>query len=170
MDKANGDVRESRVEEQKHRQQCPASHYTTLPHSLVITTLHQLLEGLWHAVLESALLVGLLGRLGARSELGLSAHLGGRARVLELGLPVDNVRVASGGLPDLWLGDDQQDIFRSSEGDSLDTRNSLEAETFECLPGLSLGSGLDVDLLPLGSVVKREVLDGHGGCGLGWWV
>ena len=114
--------------------------------------------------------MGRLSSLGASSQLSLGRDLSSRRWVLELGLSVDDISVASGSLPDLGLGNDQQHVLGSAEGDPLDSRDALETKTFESLSGLSLGSGLDVDDVARGvGIFKGEVLDGHGGCGMFCW-
>jgi hypothetical protein len=144
-------------------------------HSLVITLAltHEILEALGDTLLEPSLLVSPLGCLAGRRELGLGRDLGGRVWVLELGLSEDDVAVRAGGLVDLWVGDDEEDVLGPAEGDALDALDALEAEPLEGLAGLSLRT-VDLDGGALGDalgvevVADVEVLDGHGG-GDGVW-
>lgn len=108
--------------------------------------------------------MGGLSSLGASSQLRLGGDLSSRRWVLELGLSVDNVGVASRSLPDFRLSNDQQDVLGSAEGDPLNSRDALETETLEGFTGLSFGAGLDVDDVAGGvGVFEREVFDGHDG-------
>lgn len=137
--------------------------------SPILALCHQLLEALGDTILEPALAVRVLGSLRARGELGLGRDLRGGRRVLELGLAVDNVGIASGSLPDFGLGNDEEDVLGPSEGHSLDAGDSLEAEALERFTGLSLGSRLDVDDGAGGvlRVLESQVFDRHGAC-VGW--
>jgi hypothetical protein len=93
----------------------------------LVTTLHQVLEGLGDTVLESTGGVSLLGSLGAGSELSLGAELSGRVGVLGGRFSKDNVGVGSWRLVDFRVGDNEQDTLGSSDSDSLDTGDLLEA-------------------------------------------
>lgn len=115
--------------------------------------------------------MSLLSSLATGSQLSLRLQLSRTVRVLHLGLSKDDVAVASGGLVDFGAGDDEEDVAGSSEGDSLDALDALETETFESLPGLALGAGVELDGGAggdFGLVRDVEVLDGHGGCVCGW--
>lgn len=115
--------------------------------------------------------MSLLSGLAAGSQLSLRLQLSRAVGVFHLGLSKDDVAVASGGLVDFGVGDDEEDVAGSSKGDPLDALDALEAETFESLPGLSLGAGVELDGGAggdFGLVRDVEVLDGHGGCVCGW--
>lgn len=115
--------------------------------------------------------MSLLGGLATGSQLSLRLQLRRTVGVLHLGLSKDDVAVASGGLVDFGARNDKEDVAGSSEGDSLDALDALEAEPFESLPGLALGAGVELDGGAggdFGLVSDVEVLDGHGGvCGGG---
>lgn len=133
--------------------------------------LHQLLQRLGHTLLEPSVGMSLLSSLATGSQLSLRLQLSRTVRVLHLGLSKDDVAVASRGLVDFGAGDDEEDVAGSSEGDSLDALDALETETFESLPGLALGAGVELDGGAggdFGLVRDVEVLDGHGGCVCGW--
>jgi hypothetical protein len=147
-------------------------------HSLL--TAHEVLEGLGNTVLEATLGVGSLGSLGGCEELLLGADLGSRVGVLNNSLSEDNVAVRAGGLVDLGLGDDEENVLGAAEGDTLwtvssgsialtirtDSINFLKTKTLKLLARLALGARVDLDGdTGAGGVVKGEVLelgvDGH---------
>merc|ERR1712000_758999 len=82
------------------------------------------------------------------SELLSGGGLGLRVEIFNLGFTEDDPGVAGWGAVDVRVRDDEENSFRSSQGDSCDAWNVLQAQLANGLSCLLLVSAVDCDGRP----------------------